>query len=281
MRQRLPILFGILIGLALAAAPILASDADLQNYGGVSTWGADPQALNILLPTDGKKITADSNTTGKAPVNRGTKQLKDFVNAIHDGIFGSRSGAQLRTVKALYADGTGGAGHAKTAGTITASVNLEAETGQAKTRTGFLSDSNGSGTATLNHTRVVFTDTAASGTNPTAVTGLTNELRAVLIPKLWGTVSFNGLGTVSTDDGANLFLPALTGGKLRITPTSTFANALYTVAVSCVIGTTPTAAAVALTDKATNRFDITIAGSDPNTNAGTCDIIVMARQTTP
>lgn len=280
MRNRFPLILGILIGFAVAAGGVLASDSDLQNYAGTSTWNSDLTAASTLLPTDGKKVTADSNTTGKAPVNRSLKQLKDLLIGTHDGVFGSRAGSQLKTVRSLYADATGGASHSKTGGHIVASVQLEAETGQCKTRTGFLSDSAGSGTTLLNHQRLRWTGTAASVTNPASTVGLTNELRALNTPKVWATVSFNGMGTAVVEDGANVFLAITTGGKLRVTFSSAFDNALFTLTVSCMISTTPHAAGVLLGDKTTTSADITIAGADPASDAGSCDLIVMGRQTT-
>jgi hypothetical protein len=270
MRQRLPILVSIFLGFAIAAAPILASDADLQIYAGVSTWNSDPFAATILLPTDGKKITADSNTAGKAPVNRGTKQLKDLVNAIHDGIFGSRAGSQLRTVRALEADGTGGLVETNTDGQIRASV-------------GFESKDPSNGTAHLNHTRLRFTKTASSSTNPARNLGLNNELRALLVPKLWAFVTTDGAGGSTDVDGANFFgslvnTPAASP-YLRLLFASPMADVLYSVQCTCLVGTTPTACAAI--SRSTTSVDIKIGAVDAAATATTCDVLIMGRQDTP
>lgn len=99
------------IGLCIVlgfVGPVIGADIDLQEYGGTPTWSSDLTAASTLLPRDGKRITADSNTAGAAPVNRSLKQLKNLMEGMHDGIFGSRAGSTLRTVRSLHVDGLGG-----------------------------------------------------------------------------------------------------------------------------------------------------------------------------
>jgi len=108
MRLRPIPLLAIAMGLAFAGGAA-ASDGDLQQYNGTSTWSSDLTAASTLLPRDGKLITADSNTSGRAPINRSLKQLKDYLIGLHDGVVGSRAGSQLRTLRALEVDGSGGA----------------------------------------------------------------------------------------------------------------------------------------------------------------------------
>ena len=112
------------------------ADADLQNYAGTPVWNDDLTAASTLLPVDGKKITADNNAAGRAPVNRSLKQLKQMLIGVHDGIFGSRSGSTRRTVKSLEVDGTGGAASTLPAGEIKALSNITTDGGDLIATTG-------------------------------------------------------------------------------------------------------------------------------------------------
>jgi len=137
-RARLVIFICLLAGCGLSIA--LAADVDLQQYNGTSTWSSDLTAASMLLPRDGKYVTADNNASGKAPVNRSLKQIKDLLIGMHDGIFGSRSGSQLRSVRSLYADGSGGASYSMTNGTIKAHGNLISEAGNVRANQDVSSD---------------------------------------------------------------------------------------------------------------------------------------------
>lgn len=116
-----------LTGFILACGIIEASDGDLQQY---SRAAANAEAANaenaltsaLLLPTDGKLISADANGTGKAPVNRGLKQLADYATGVRCGIFGNCVGVNSRTLRSLQVDGTGGASATAAAGTLVASL---------------------------------------------------------------------------------------------------------------------------------------------------------------
>lgn len=117
----------ILTGFLLACGIIEASDGDLQQY---SRAAANAEAANganaltsaLLLPTDGKLISADANGSGKAPVNRGLKQLADYATGIRCGIVGNCAGVNARTVASIQVDGTGGAVSSAAAGTVVASL---------------------------------------------------------------------------------------------------------------------------------------------------------------
>lgn len=120
------IVLALCIVLGCGGPVALASDSDLQQYNGSANWQSDLTAASTLLPRDGKKISADNNASGAAPVNRSLKQLKDYLIGLHDGVVGSRSGSQLRTVRAVETDGSGGAAATVTNGDVKASRALRA-----------------------------------------------------------------------------------------------------------------------------------------------------------
>lgn len=100
-----------------------AADADLQQY---NRPAANAEAANaasaltsaLLLPSDGKLITADANSAGKAPVNRSLKELGDMIAGVRCMILGNCASVNRRTVKALEVDASGGLVSTSPDGTI-------------------------------------------------------------------------------------------------------------------------------------------------------------------
>jgi hypothetical protein len=121
----------ILLGGLLVAGALYASDGDLQQY---SRAAANAEAANagnaltgpLLLATDGKLISADSNASGKAPVNRGLRQLADYVTGVRCAFTGECASVNQRTAKSLQVDGTGGQVASAPAGSIVASGYVQA-----------------------------------------------------------------------------------------------------------------------------------------------------------
>ena len=103
------------------------ADADLTQFNRVA---ADAEAANaadaltsqLLLITDGKKITGETNSSGKAPVNRGTKALALMIAGLRGALFGNVTGIAKRSLKSLLVDGTGGATHTTPDGCIRAAA---------------------------------------------------------------------------------------------------------------------------------------------------------------
>ena len=97
------------------------ADADLTQFNRVA---ADAEAANaadaltsqLLLITDGKKIVGETNSAGKAPVNRGTKALALMIAGLRGALFGNVTGIAKRSLKSLLVDGTGGVSHTLAAG---------------------------------------------------------------------------------------------------------------------------------------------------------------------
>ena len=114
--------------LALAiACDADAADADLQQYNRLAAdvetaCGADPLTSSLLLPVDGKIITADNNAVGRAPVNRSLKQIAQYMACVRCMVSGTCVGVNRRTLKSLEVDGSGGAVSSASAGTIVASA---------------------------------------------------------------------------------------------------------------------------------------------------------------
>lgn len=123
-----------LVGLILLSSlPATAADADLVQYNRLAAdveaaCGANPLTSALYLVQDGKKITADNNAAGKAPINRSMKQLADYASCVRCMVSGACAGVNLRTVKALEVDGTGGNVSTAAAGTIVASASRSGTT---------------------------------------------------------------------------------------------------------------------------------------------------------
>ena len=108
-----------LILCAVVAAACGGSDADAaladqQQYSTAAATAetingvADPLTSTALLARDGKFITANSNGAGSSPVNPGIKAALDMIRGLRCAIWGNCVGVDMRTLKALHIDGTGG-----------------------------------------------------------------------------------------------------------------------------------------------------------------------------
>lgn len=195
----LPMFFVI----AFCGGVALGSDADLQQYNGAANFAADWTAQAKLLVRDGKKITADDNGPGKAPVNRGLKQLIDIVGGMHDGIFGSAPGAVRRTVKSLEADGTGGAVSSLLAGGIASSTASDRSL-MTPTDVAVFARTPGGGETKMTKGAIVFTNTVDGAGNPARTTPVNNQIRPINIAKAWINAITDGAGAVTIADGHNI-----------------------------------------------------------------------------
>lgn len=190
------------IVIAFGCGLALGSDADLQQYNGTASFAADWTAQAKLLVRDGKKITADDNGAGKAPVNRGLKQVIDIVGGIHDGIFGSAPGAVRRTVKSLEADGTGGAVSTLLAGGI-ASNTANDRSLMTPTDVSVFKISPTGGETKITKGAVTFTNTADGGGNPARTTAVNNAVVPLNIAKAWVNLTTPS-GVMTYGDGYNI-----------------------------------------------------------------------------
>ena len=103
------------VAAACGAGDAIASPADSQQY---TTSAANANAANAIavalsspnrLPVDGKGITADTDSAGRSPINPGLKSLWDMLRGLRCAVWGNCVGVDMRTLKALHIDGTGGA----------------------------------------------------------------------------------------------------------------------------------------------------------------------------
>lgn len=262
-----------------------AADADLQQYNGTPTWSSDLTTASTLLPRDGKRVTADNNAVGSAPVNRSLRQIKDLLIGLHDGVVGSRTGAlqvRLRSVHVDYSNAgataspglfgvyiatSGGHGGLRADGD---SWLGSLQIGQYPTIRSFLRES-----------RMGFSDTVASGANPTPSTARANTLDALTIPKAWVTFSTDGQGSIALLDGARVTGIAIVGGKIEVTFATPFDNAYYSVVgPSCYKTGGFASLAIDPADKAVGTCKVQCGGFDPATTAVSGSLIFFGRQTT-
>ena len=103
------------VAAACGAGDAIASPADSQQY---TTSAANANTANAIavalsspnrLPVDGKGITADTDSAGRSPINPGLKSLWDMLRGLRCAVWGNCVGVDMRTLKALHIDGTGGA----------------------------------------------------------------------------------------------------------------------------------------------------------------------------
>ena len=180
----------------------LSADADLQQYNGSAVWADDLTAASTLLPRDGKRITADSNAVGSAPVNRSLKQLKDYLTAVHEGVFGIGA-ATRRTVKSLEADGTGGAVSTLLAGGIASSTANDRSL-MTPTDVAVFKISPTGGETKMTKGAIAFTNTADGGGNPAVTAAVANKVIPLNTVKSWGRVFTNAMGALTVLDGLNI-----------------------------------------------------------------------------
>lgn len=234
------LLLALLIALPLSLHYAFAADADLQQYNGVPSWNDDATAASTLLPRDGKRITADSNAVGSAPVNRSLKQLKDMFVGLHDATIGSRTGATRRTFKAIHVDGIGGVPSTYLAGYITTTTATDLSLMQ-PTSVGVFSLSPSGGQSLLDKGKLTWTNVADGGGNPAKTAGYVNTALPLNQAKVWATIN-TSTGSIFLTDGFNVSSVAIgPGNKITINFASSFANALYACVAAAAVGVGPTA----------------------------------------
>lgn len=193
----------LLIAAAFCGGVAIGADADLQQYNGSPTFAADWTAQAKLLVRDGRKITADDNGAGKAPVNRGIKQIVDIIGGMHDGMFGSRVGAVRKTVKSLEADGVGGQTSSIDPAWI-ASTATNDRTLIKPTSVQVFDRGASGGETLLTKGSLAFINTADGGGNPARTSPINNKVIPLNIPKAWGRVFTDAMGSLTVLDGYNL-----------------------------------------------------------------------------
>ena len=192
----------LLIAAAFCGGVAIGADADLQQYNGSPTFAADWTAQAKLLVRDGKKITADDNGAGKAPVNRGIKQIVDIIGGMHDGMFGSRVGAVRKTVKSLEADGAGGQTSTLDPAWI-ASTATNDRTLIKPTSVQVFDRGASGGETLLTKGSLAFINTADGGGNPARTSPINNKVIPLNTAKAWVNIQTQ-MGVVTYADGYNI-----------------------------------------------------------------------------
>lgn len=279
-RTRLAVFLSVAVALGFAAGA-LAADADLQQYNrsavnAENANGADALTGALLLVRDGKRITADSNGVGSAPINRSVKQLADYAAGTRCAVFGNCTGVNLRTFRALDVDSTGGVssgianGNIRTAAAGSSAILSPALLTIAKSA---------AGTTDYKDNSIVWSGTAAGGGNPTTATALKNQIRPLNTPKAWFIAQSDGAGGVSVLEGAGVTGAVVTGGDLDVTMATAMDSGNYAVTVSGLRDSLPTAIAAIPQSATVFRLDF-LSGSCASV---VCTVhgVVFGRQTTP
>lgn len=243
----------IALAISCGAEPADASDGDLQQYSRPAANAEAANAANaltssLLLPTDGKLITADANSAGKAPVNRGLKQLADLAAGVWCGTFGNCAGVHSRTLKSLHVDGSGGVNSSATSGNALIHGGVEAQTGDIVSDLGDLVAAVGNINAFTGKIHALSGDIVAdlgvvqalngfviagdpttprygqlskggmylygtlttnSGANPAQGVSIKNQQRAKNIVKHYIRVATNSANTIILQDGAGAWSPSI------------------------------------------------------------------------
>ena len=281
-RTRSLIALAVALGLGFTAEA-LAADADLQQYNRPSANAenantADALTGSLLLVRDGKRITADSNGVGSAPINRSVKQIADAVAGTRCGTWGNCTGVNLRTLRAVAVDGAGGASSGVANGTILTSAG-----GSRVLLQPALVEilKNAAGTAVIDDKSIVWSGTAASGGNPSSSTALKNQLRPLNTPKAWFLVQADGAGNYTVSDGAGISGAAAgaVAGDIDITLTTAMDTTNNAVVVSGLYNGAPSA--VAAIPFSATVYKIRFAGGSCGAQSCTVHGVVFGRQTTP
>jgi hypothetical protein len=272
------------------------ADADLTQFNRVA---ADAEAANaadaltsqLLLITDGKKIVGETNSAGKAPVNRGTKALALMIAGLRGALFGNVTGIAKRSVKSFYADGTGGATHTKPDGNIHAANNLVAETGDVMSSAGAVEATAGPLRAGTAAGERCYTDksgvhfatisTGSSGANPPKTEVIPNQYRALNSIKYWIVFETDGSGGITNLDASGGATLTIASSKIVVSfPLPDFDNTHYAVFGNG--GSAGSAAAFHCdpADKAVGSCKFKLGSFDPATTALYGQVMICGRQTT-
>lgn len=265
------------------------ADVDMTDYPGAPiAWNPDLTAESLLIPAPGKLITATDNGPGKAPVGRSLKKLKDIMITMHDGLFGTRTGATRRTLKSLEVDGNGGAVSTLLPGLVKAVAYravqyLEINTGSSVQTisgvTGVIERSAG-GKFTYTYGELFWEGTAAGGSNPASTAAAPNTLDALTIPKGWAKIVTDGAGNITVADGARIASATIAAGnKIQVTLATAMDNADYSVVGHNRVGGAPSLFNLDPADQLAGSFKLTY-GVNPATTAIVVWLQISGRQTT-
>jgi hypothetical protein len=222
------LLFVAFVAAACGGSDVAAAPADSQQY---TTSSGNAEAANSIatalssanrLVRDGKFITADSDGAGSSPINPGLKSLWDMLRGLRCAVWGNCVGVNMRTLKALHIDGTGGATTtAAPAGGLKLSLSASGTTyPTTAVQPGVLTGESGLfGAAYINYNTITYEFVSGFNVESFTIVGVgevdvTYNTAPSAANKCWATI--NVLFSV----GAPVFGEALplsvTGGKLKV-----------------------------------------------------------------
>ena len=222
------LLFVAFVAAACGGSGAAAAPADSQQY---TTSSGNAEAANSIatvlssanrLVRDGKYITADSDGAGSSPINPGLKSLWDMLRGLRCAVWGNCVGVNMRTLKALHVDGTGGATTtAAPAGGLKLSLSPSGTTvPTTAVQPGVLTGESGLfGAAYINYNTITYEFVSGFNVESFTIVGVgeidvTYNTAPSAANKCWATI--NVLFSV----GAPVFGEALplsvTGGKLKV-----------------------------------------------------------------
>lgn len=222
------LLFVAFVAAACGSSDVAAAPADSQQY---TTSSGNAEAANSIavalssvnrLVRDGKFITADSDGAGSSPINPGLKSLWDMLRGLRCAVWGNCVGVNMRTLKALHVDGTGGATTtAAPAGGLKLSLSPSGTTvPTTAVQPGVLTGESGLfGAAYMNYNTITYEFVSGFNVESFTIIGVgevdvTYNTAPSAANKCWATI--NVLFSV----GAPVFGEALplsvTGGKLKV-----------------------------------------------------------------
>ena len=225
-------LFALLVCAFVAAAcggdSACAAPADSQQYSSSAAAAEAANAVSnaLTLPNrlvrDGKLVTADSDGAGASPINPGLKTLWDMVRGLRCAIWGNCAGVNMRTLKALHIDGTGGATTtAAPAGGLKLSLSPSGTTTPTTAvQPGVITGESGLfGAAFINYNTITYEFVSGFNVESFTIVGVgeidvTYNTAPSAVNKCWATIN------VHFSVGAPVFGEALplsiSGGKLRV-----------------------------------------------------------------
>ena len=216
------------VAAACGTSHVCAAPADSQQY---TTSAANADAANSIanalasanrLVRDGKYITADSDGAGSSPINPGLKVLWDMVRGLRCAVWGNCAGVNMRTLKALHIDGTGGATTtAAPAGGLKLSLSPSGTTTPTTAvQPGVITGESGLfGAAFINYNTITYEFVSGFNVESFTIVGVgeidvTYNTAPSAVNKCWATIN------VHFSVGAPVFGEALplsiSGGKLRV-----------------------------------------------------------------
>lgn len=221
------------------------SDGDLTQFNRVAANAEAAVTGNaltsaMLLPTDGKKITAENNSAGKAPVNRSLKRIGEWLAGIMGAIFGNVTGVTRRTVHSWHADGTGMQASTANAGEVKAFSDIVTEEGNVLVESArYVRVGGGVPAQRTFHTNAALEfqntqDAANLDANPPGDGPQQNRQCAKNICKAWISLSTDGSGGYTIHDRYNIASVALSSApnEVRVDFAGTFADNNYAVSVA-------------------------------------------------